>query len=211
MQPQSHLSFLSSYNDGQKSWDTFAFLVCFPIHTGPIAPLTPQKKLDGQIFFRVATLYRVRGGGGGTTRKFQKGCPVLLGNPEKKYDYCITLPRTFVHDCSYPSNPSHLSHHSALYFPLTSHPNHPRYPYYFSRCSYPTHPSQSSQSTKSPLLSLLPQTSQSTHSSLSSQSRSYCSYPSHLSHSIHPSHPSHPSHPNQLCHPGPSCSKHGQR
>ena len=34
------------------------------------------------MFFRVATLYRVRGGGA-TTRKFKKGCPVLLGNPDK--------------------------------------------------------------------------------------------------------------------------------
>ena len=38
--------------------------------------------------------------------EIRKGCTVLLGNPDKKYDYCITLPRTFVHDCSYPSQPS---------------------------------------------------------------------------------------------------------
>ena len=30
------------YNHGQKSWDTFAFLRHFPIHTGPTPPLTPQ-------------------------------------------------------------------------------------------------------------------------------------------------------------------------
>ena len=65
----------------------------------------------------------------------------LLGNPDKKYDFCITVPRTFVHDCSYLSHPTHPSHHSPLYIPVTSHPNHPKYPYYFSHCSYPTHPS----------------------------------------------------------------------
>ena len=35
-----------TYNHGQKSWDTFASLGCFPIHTGPAPPLTPQTMLD---------------------------------------------------------------------------------------------------------------------------------------------------------------------
>ena len=35
-----------TYNHGQKSWDTFAFLGRFPIHTGPTPPLTPQTMLD---------------------------------------------------------------------------------------------------------------------------------------------------------------------
>ena len=50
-------------------------------------------------FFLVSTLYRV--GGGRTTRKFRKECTVLWGNREmtEKYEYCITVPRTFVHDC----------------------------------------------------------------------------------------------------------------
>ena len=49
--------------------------------------------------FRVSTLYRV--GGGRTARKFRKGCTVLRGNREMtgKYEYCITVPRTFVQDC----------------------------------------------------------------------------------------------------------------
>ena len=43
-----------TYNHGQKSWDTFAFLGCFSIHTGPTPPLTPQTMLDACIpnFFR---------------------------------------------------------------------------------------------------------------------------------------------------------------
>ena len=53
-----------------------------------------------RIFFRVSTLYRV--GGGRTARKFRKHCTVLRGNREitEKYEYCSTVPRTFVHDCS---------------------------------------------------------------------------------------------------------------
>ena len=103
-----------------KSLGALAFLGHFPIHTSPILLLpSPHKQ-------------------GGTTRKFQKGCTVLLGNPDKKCDYCVTVPRTFVHDCSYPSHPTHPS---PLYIPVTSHPNHPKNPYYFSHCSYPTHPS----------------------------------------------------------------------
>ena len=49
------------YNHGQKSWDTFAFLWRFPIHTGPTPLLTPQTMLDAciQNFFRVSTFYSV--------------------------------------------------------------------------------------------------------------------------------------------------------
>ena len=52
-----------TYNHGQKSWDTFAFLGRFPIHTGPTTPLTPQTVLHAciQNFFRVLTLYSVGG------------------------------------------------------------------------------------------------------------------------------------------------------
>ena len=38
-----------SDNHGQKSWDTFAFLGCFSIHTGPTPPLTPQTMLNACI------------------------------------------------------------------------------------------------------------------------------------------------------------------
>ena len=90
-----------SYNHGQTSWDTFVSLGRFPIHTGPTPPLIPQTMLDAciQNFFRVSTLYRV--GGGRTARKFRKGCTVLRGNREmtEKYEYCSTVPRTFVQDC----------------------------------------------------------------------------------------------------------------
>ena len=90
------------YNHGQKSWDTFAFLGRFPIHTGPTPPLTPQTMLDVciQNFFLFSTLHRL--GGGRTATKFRKGCTLLWGIPEitEKCEYCITVSRTFVHDCS---------------------------------------------------------------------------------------------------------------
>ena len=90
------------YNHGQKSWVTFAFLGRFPILTGPTRPLTPQTMLDPciQTFFRFSTLHRL--GGGRTAIKFRKGCTLFWGNPEmrEKCEYCITVSRTFVHDCS---------------------------------------------------------------------------------------------------------------
>ena len=93
--PQNCLFFLPTTfldNHGQTSWDTFAFLRRFPIHTSPTPPLTPQTMLDAciQNFFRVSTLYRVGGGRPGRTgRNFRKGCTVLRGNREMtdKYEY----------------------------------------------------------------------------------------------------------------------------
>ena len=62
-----------------KRLGTLTFLGCFPIHTGPTPPLTPQCWTRvSRIFFRVSTLYRV--GAGRTTRNFRKGCTVLRGN-----------------------------------------------------------------------------------------------------------------------------------
>ena len=43
---------------------------------------------------------------GRTARKFRKGCTVLGGNREmtEKYEYCGTVSRTFVQDCSFQTN-----------------------------------------------------------------------------------------------------------
>ena len=76
-------------------WGVFQFTQVKPL------PLTPQTMLDAciQNFFRVSTLYRVRGGR--TARKFRKGCTILRGNREltEAYEYCSTVPMTFVQDC----------------------------------------------------------------------------------------------------------------
>ena len=106
-----------TYNHGQKSWGTFAFLGRFPIHTGPTPPLTPQTMLDAciQIFFRIS-LYRI--GGGRTARKSREGCTVLRGNREmtEKYEFCSTVPRGFVQDCRLVTM-SRKSDHVTRYWP----------------------------------------------------------------------------------------------
>ena len=75
-------------------------------HRSNPAPLTPQTMLDAciQNFFGLSALYRV--GRGRTARKFRKGCTVLRGNRQmtEKYEYCCTVPRTFVQDCSFSQN-----------------------------------------------------------------------------------------------------------
>ena len=76
-------------------WGVFQFTQAQPL------PSDHSTMLDLciQNFFRVSTLYRV--GRGRTARKFWKGCIVLRGNREitEKYEYCSTVPRTFVQDC----------------------------------------------------------------------------------------------------------------
>ena len=78
----------------------FAFLGRFPTHTWPTTPFNHKQCWTrvSRIFFRVSTLYRV--GGKRTARKFRKDAP-FRGNREttEEYEYCSTVPRTFVHDC----------------------------------------------------------------------------------------------------------------
>ena len=75
-------------------------------------PFSPQKQCwtrVSRIFFRVSTLYRV-GGGGRSARQFRKGCTVLRGNRQmtEKYDYCSTVPKTFVQEFDRLSTSSRL-------------------------------------------------------------------------------------------------------
>ena len=78
------------------------------MHTGLTPPFTPQKMLGAciQNFFRLSTLYRLGQGGGRNARKFRKGCTVLGEDREmtEKEEYCGTVPRTFVQDCSFQTN-----------------------------------------------------------------------------------------------------------
>ena len=53
----------------------------------------------------------VQGGGGGrSARQFRKGCTVLRGNRQmtEKYDYCSTVPKTFVQEFDRLSTSSRL-------------------------------------------------------------------------------------------------------
>ena len=45
-------------------------------------------------------------GVGRTARNFRKGCTISRANREmtEKYEYCSTVPRTFVQDCSFATN-----------------------------------------------------------------------------------------------------------
>ena len=63
-------------------------------------PLPSPHKQRSSFFFRCSTLHRL--GWGRTAIKFRKGCTLLWGNPEvtEKCEYCITVSRTSVHDCS---------------------------------------------------------------------------------------------------------------
>ena len=94
------------YNHGQKAWDTFAFLGCFPVHTGPTPPLTPQTMLDAciQNFSECQLCIGWGNGRGGgwmeNCKKISKRMHCLTGKGEltEKYECCSTVPRTFVQD-----------------------------------------------------------------------------------------------------------------
>ena len=64
----------------------------------PPHPTNNVGRVYPEFLFRVSSLYRV--GGGRTARNFRKGCTVLRGNREmtERYEYCSTVPRTFVQE-----------------------------------------------------------------------------------------------------------------
>ena len=77
-------------------WGVFQFTQVQPLPS-------PHKQCwtrVSRIFFQVSSLDRIRGGR--AARKCRKGCTVLRRNREmtEKYEYCNTVPRTFVQDCS---------------------------------------------------------------------------------------------------------------
>ena len=92
-----HLFFRQSWT---KVLGQFGFSGRFSIHTGPTPPLTTQTMLDGSIqnFFRVLTLYRV---GRENCEKIFRKTHSFKREPrnDRKYEYCITVPRAFVQDC----------------------------------------------------------------------------------------------------------------
>ena len=69
-----------TYNHGQKSWDTLAFLGRFPIHTGPTPPLTPKQSWTrvSRIFSEFQLCVGLGMEGGRTARKFSKRISSVL-------------------------------------------------------------------------------------------------------------------------------------
>ena len=103
----SHLFFRQSWT---KVLGHFCVSGRFPIHTDPTPPLTPQTMLDSciQNFFWVSTLNRV--GGRENCKKISKMMHCFKREPinDRKYEYCSTVPRTFVQDCRSPMD-NHFS------------------------------------------------------------------------------------------------------
>ena len=101
-----------------KSLGTLLHFWAFPIHTGPNPPLTPQTMLDACIhnFLRVSTLYMV---GEGKLQENLEKYALFYDGPRmtEKYEYCITVPRTFVHECRLTLFSSRL----LLFSPRTKH------------------------------------------------------------------------------------------
>ena len=62
----------TTFNHGQKSLDTSAFLGRFPIHTGPTLPLTPQTTLDACIHNFFPSFNFAQGGGRKNCKKISK-------------------------------------------------------------------------------------------------------------------------------------------
>ena len=149
------------------------------------------------------------GGERDNCKKISKGMHRFMREPRndrKRNEYCITVPRTFVHDCSYPIQPSHPTHRSLpgpLFLQVTSHPNHSRYPCFLVILvippTLPSCPKQQNHHCGVYYPRHLSQPIHPCHPSICS----HRSYPSHHSHSIHPSHPSHPSPPSHPSCPSP--------
>ena len=91
-----------TYNHGQKSSDTFAFLGRFPIHVQPLP--SPHKRCCTRVskIFSEFQLCIVWGGGGRENcKKILKSMHFFKREPrnDRKYEFCSTVPRSFVQDC----------------------------------------------------------------------------------------------------------------
>ena len=90
-----------SGNHGQKSWGTFAFLKRFPIQTGPPLP-SPHKQCWTRVSRIFSDFQLSVGWGRENCKKISKTLHCFKREPRnnRKYEYCSTVPRTFVQDCS---------------------------------------------------------------------------------------------------------------
>ena len=85
-------------NHGQKSWDTSAFLGCFPSHTEkPTPPLNPQTKL-GACIQKLFSEFQF-------CKQISKRMHWFMKEPrndsQKRWILHYTVPRTLVHDWRY--------------------------------------------------------------------------------------------------------------
>ena len=92
------------YNHAETSWDTFAFLGVFQITQAQPLPSSNKKcwTLVSRIF---SGFQRCLGLG---EKELQDNCKKdglfykgAQNDRKKLYEYCITVPRTFVHNCSF--------------------------------------------------------------------------------------------------------------
>ena len=77
-------------------WGVFQFTQVQPLPS-------PHKQCWTRVSRIFSEFQLCMGGGGRTARTFRKECTVLRGSQGmiEKYEYCSTVPRTFVQDCRY--------------------------------------------------------------------------------------------------------------
>ena len=88
---------VTQYLQSWTSLGTLAFLDVFQFTQAQPLP-SPHKQCWTRVS-RIFPLYRVRGEG--NCRKISKRMRCFMREPRmtEKYEYCITVPRTFVHNC----------------------------------------------------------------------------------------------------------------
>ena len=102
-----------------KSLGTLLPFWAFPIHTGPNPPLIRHK----QYWTRVSRIFSdfqlcIWWGEGKLQENLEKDALFYDGpRMTEKYEYCITVPRTFVHECRFTLFLSRL----LLFSPRTKH------------------------------------------------------------------------------------------
>ena len=83
---------------GQWSWDTFAFVELFSIHTCPTPSSIPKNNVGHASAHFFPNFNIVKGGRRDNCNKISEACNVLWGKLEIKqnYEYCNTFPTIFL-------------------------------------------------------------------------------------------------------------------
>ena len=95
-----------NYNYGQKSWDTFAFLRHFPIHTGPTPLPSPHKQCWMHVSKIFSDFQLCIGWGGQNCKKISKRMHCFKREPtnDRKIWILLYCLKDFVQDCSLSQN-----------------------------------------------------------------------------------------------------------